>query len=125
MKEPSDHQVEGFIGNLLRIGVGVAAFIVAFGGVLFLSRHASEVPRYHSFQGEPAFLEHLGNVVTAALSLRSEAVVQLGIMALIAVPVIRVAVSIAAFLLKRDWLYAVVASIVLVVLLFALLGGKV
>ncbi|HTP59694.1 MAG TPA: DUF1634 domain-containing protein [Spirochaetia bacterium] len=124
-KRPSDHQVEGFIGGLLRVGVIVSACIVAVGGVLFLSRHAWDTPHYRPFQGEPAFLEHLGNVVTAAFSLRSEAVVQLGILVLIAVPVFRVAVSIVAFLLKRDWLYTVVTSVVLIVLLFALLGGKV
>jgi uncharacterized membrane protein len=121
----SDHRVEGFIGGLLRIGVIVAACIVAFGGVLFLSRHASDVPNYRSFQGEPEFLKHLGNVVTSAFTLRSEAVIQLGILVLIAVPIFRVAVSIIAFLLKRDWIYCVVTFLVLMVLLFALLGGRV
>jgi len=52
-------------------------------------------------------------------------VIQLGILVLIAVPIFRVAVSIVAFLLKRDWLYTVVTCVVLMVLLFALLGGKI
>jgi len=125
LNRPSDHQVEGFIGSLLRIGVIVAACIVAAGGALFLSRHALEMPRYRLFQGEPAFLEHLGNVVTTAFTLRSEAVIQLGILVLIAVPVFRVAVSVVAFVLKRDWLYTAVTSVVLAVLLFAFLGGRI
>ena len=124
-KRPSDHQVELAIGGLLRVGVIIAACIVAVGGALFLSRHASDTPHYRSFQGEPAFLEHLGDVVKTALTLRSEAVIQLGILVLIAVPIFRVAVSIVAFLLKRDWLYTVVTCVVLMVLLFALLGGKI
>ncbi len=117
--------MESIIGGLLRIGVIVAACIVAAGGVLFFSRNASVVPRYGSFQGEPAFLEHAGDVVRAAFSGRSEAIMQLGLLVLIAVPIFRVAVSIVAFLLKRDWLYSVVTAIVLGVLLFALLGGRV
>jgi uncharacterized membrane protein len=121
----SDHKMEAIIGGLLRIGVIIAACIVAAGGVVFLSHNASVVPRYGSFQGEPAFLEHVGNVVKAAVSLRSEAIMQLGLLVLIAVPIFRVAVSIVAFLLKRDWLYSVVTAIVLGVLLFALLGGGV
>jgi uncharacterized membrane protein len=121
----SDARMESIIGGLLRIGVIVAACIVAVGGVLYLSGNAAAVPRYGSFQGEPAFLEHAGNVVRAAFSGRSEAIMQLGLLVLIAVPIFRVAVSIVAFLLKRDWLYSVVTAIVLGVLLFALLGGRV
>ena len=121
----SDHSVENFIGSLLRIGVITAACIVALGGIFFLSRNAAVVVHYGSFRGEPTFLEHLGGVFTAALSLRSEAVIQLGLLVLIAVPIFRVVVSIVAFLLKRDWLYTIVTLIVLSVLLFALLGGRV
>jgi len=122
---PSDRRVEGLIGNLLRIGVTSAACIVALGGAIFLVRRAGAVPHYGSFQGEPAFLEHVGQVIRAARSLRSEAIIQLGLLVLIAVPIFRVGVSIVAFLLKRDWLYSVVTAIVLAVLLFALLGGMV
>ena len=122
---PSDHRMESIIGGLLRTGVIVAACIVALGGVFFLSRKAAVVPNYHFFQGEPAFLEHIGDIITASLSFRSEAVVQLGLLVLIAVPIFRVVVSIVVFLLKRDWLYTFVTMIVLSVLLFALLGGRV
>ncbi len=121
----SDHRMERLIGGLLRIGVIIAACIVAFGGAFYIARRAGAVPHYGSFQGEPEFLEHVGQVVKAAVSLRSEAIIQLGLLVLIAVPIFRVAVSIVAFLLKRDWLYSLVTLIVLAVLLFALLGGKV
>ena len=121
----SNHRVEHVIGNLLRIGVIVAASIVGVGGVLYLVRHVATVPRYALFQAEPAFLENVAGIVTAAASLRSEAIIQLGLLVLIAVPIVRVSVSIVAFLLKRDWLYSVVTLLVLAILLFALLGGKV
>ncbi|MGO9409205.1 MAG: DUF1634 domain-containing protein [Spirochaetia bacterium] len=121
----SDHRVENIIGNLLRIGVIVAASIVAAGGAFYLYRRAGVISNYGSFRGEPAFLEHIGSVLAAATSLRADAVIQLGLLVLIAVPIFRVAVSIIAFLLKRDWLYSVVTAIVLAVLLFALLGGMV
>jgi uncharacterized membrane protein len=121
----SDRRVENIIGNLLRVGVMVAACIVAVGGALYLYRRAGAAPLYHAFQGEPSYLEHLGELVKAAAALRSEAVIQMGLLALIAVPIFRVAVSIVAFLLKRDWLYSLVTALVLGVLLFALLGGKI
>jgi len=124
-KAENNHRMEHAIGNLLRIGVITAAGIVAAGGVFYLVRHAGSVPRYALFQAEPAFLENVAGILTAAASLRSEAVIQLGLLILIAVPILRVLVSIVAFLWKRDWMYSVVTLLVLVVLLFALLGGMV
>jgi uncharacterized membrane protein len=121
----SDHRVENIIGNLLRVGVTVAACIVAVGGAFYLYRRADVVPHYGLFHGEPSFLEHIGSVLAAAAALRSDAVIQLGLLVLIAVPISRVAISIFAFLLRRDWLYSLVTVIVLVVLLFALLGGMI
>jgi uncharacterized membrane protein len=57
------------------------------------------------------------------LSGRSAALIQLGLLVLIAVPIARVAVSILAFALQRDWLYVGVTVVVLIILLFSLLGG--
>jgi len=121
----SDRRMEHIIGSLLRLGVIVAACIVLAGGVFYLVERARVVPHYGSFRGEPAFLEHLTGTLRAAFSLKSEGVIQLGLLVLIAVPIFRVAVSIVAFLVKRDWLYSVVTLVVLGVLLFALLGGKI
>jgi uncharacterized membrane protein len=42
---------------------------------------------------------------------------------LIATPVARVAFSAAAFALERDWLYVGVATLVLMILLYSLLGS--
>ena len=125
MTDRDDHAIERLIGTLLRVGVIIAACVVATGGAFYLARRANAIPRYALFQGEPDFLERVAGIVRAAVSLRSEAIIQLGLLVLISVPIFRVAVSIVAFLVKRDWLYSVVTVLVLAVLLFALLGGKV
>ncbi len=119
----TDRQVERIIGGLLRVGVIVAASVAAAGGVWYLSRHAGDVSRFTVFHGEPASLRSVRGVVEGVIALRSDALIQLGLLALIAVPVVRVAVSIVAFALERDWLYCVVTLIVLGILLFSLLGG--
>lgn len=119
----TDRQVERIIGGLLRIGVIVAAAIAAAGGVWYLSRHARDVTRFGAFHGEPASLRSVSGVIAGVLSLHSDALIQLGLLVLIAVPVVRVAVSIVAFALERDWLYCVVTVLVLGILLFSLLGG--
>jgi uncharacterized membrane protein len=50
--------------------------------------------------------------------------IQLGLLLLIATPVARVAFSAAAFAMQRDRLYVVVALIVLAVLMYSLMGGR-
>jgi len=76
-----------------------------------------------SSQSEPADLRSLGAIVRSALALRSPAIIQLGLVLLIATPVARVAMSLVAFILQRDRVYVVVTSIVLALLIFSLTGG--
>ena len=121
----TDQQVELWIGTLLRVGVIVAACIVLAGGVWYLSVHGMEVPRYGTFRGEPLFLRHITALVAAVLSGQSAALIQLGLVTLIAVPIARVAFSIIAYALERDWLYCIVTALVLAILLFSLLGGRI
>ena len=78
-----------------------------------------------AFRGEPVFLTHIAALVAAVLSGHSAALIQLGLVVLIAVPIARVAISIVAYALERDWLYCLVTTLVLAVLLFSLLGGAI
>ncbi|MGA2480807.1 MAG: DUF1634 domain-containing protein [Spirochaetia bacterium] len=121
----TDKQVELFIGMFLRVGVIVAACVVLIGGILFLPHMGGQAPHYSEWNGEPLSLRSIGGVLSAAVALRGDAVIQLGILLLIAVPIARVAVSLVAFLLQRDWLYCVVTFLVLGILLFSLLGGRI
>lgn len=123
MKERvTDRKVERLISTLLRAGVIGAAVLGAVGGVAHLAYHAKDVPHYVAFHGEPSALRHVRDVVLGAFSLRTEAVIQAGLLLLIAVPIVRVAVSIVAFAIERDCLYVIVTALVLGILLFSLLG---
>lgn len=119
----TDRQIERGIGSLLRAGVIVAAVIALAGGIWYLSAHGREVPGYGTFRGEPAFLRQIPEMVHSVLSGQSAALIQLGLLTLIAVPIVRVAVSILAFALERDWLYVGVTALVFIILLVSLLGG--
>lgn len=117
----TDKQMGVLIGALLRVGVVAAAAVVAVGGALFLWANAHLTPHYSSFHGEPANLTTAASIVTAARSLDSRAIIQLGLLMLIAVPLARVALSAAAFFLQRDRLYFTITLAVLVLLLVSLL----
>ncbi|HET7110628.1 MAG TPA: DUF1634 domain-containing protein [Gemmatimonadales bacterium] len=119
----SDDRVEQVVGNLLRIGVLVAAAVAVAGGVAVLVQHGARVASYGTFTGETAEFTSIGGIVRGVLALDSRAVVQLGLVLLIATPVARVVFSLVAFLLQRDGLYVVITGIVLAVLVFSLVFG--
>ena len=120
----TDQYVDELIGNLLRVGVTLAAAVVLFGGTVYLFRHGLAAPHYHIFVGEPADLRSVSGIVRDALALRGRGLIQLGLLLLIATPVARVAFSVVVFVMQRDRLYVVVALIVLAVLMYSLLGGR-
>ncbi len=120
----TDQQVETIIGNLLRGGVIIAAVVVFGGGVSFLFQYGSAYPDYRIFRGEPTDLRTVHGILADALSFHSRGLIQLGLLLLIATPVARVAFSIFAFLRQGDRTYIVVTLLVLTILLYSLLRGR-
>lgn len=119
----TDDQVDQLLGNLLRIGVIVATIVAVIGGVLLLAQRGLAPASGHVFSGEPPELRSVGGILRGVAALHPEAIVQFGLVLLIATPVARVAMSLVAFILQRDRVYVVVTTIVLAVLIFSLTGG--
>jgi uncharacterized membrane protein len=118
-----DRRVENTMGNLLRVGVMLAAAVVLAGGILFLARHSQETTDRRIFRSEPAELREPVPIVDAALKLEARAVIQLGLLLLIATPVARVAFSVLTFALRRDFIYVAFTVFVLCVLLYSLFAA--
>jgi uncharacterized membrane protein len=119
----TDQQVEEVVGNLLRIGVITAALVVFVGGIMYLIRYGDEPTDLRVFRGEPADLRSPLGIITDVLEGRRRAVIQLGLLLLIATPVARVVFSVYAFLRERDFLYVCVTLTVLAILLYSLFSG--
>jgi uncharacterized membrane protein len=119
----TDRQIELIIAGLLQGGVLLAALVVFIGGVMYLVHYGAAYPDYRVFRGEPAKLRNLAGIIADASTFHSRGIIQLGLLILIATPVMRVAFSVMAFLQQRDHLYVLVTSIVLLLLLFSLAGG--
>lgn len=117
-----DRRMELVIGRLLQVGVTLASVVVLLGGVLYLRAHAGEPVSYKTFRGES--LGRAGTVLRGAVHGDPAALIQLGVLLLIATPVARVAVMAGAFLLERDRLYLAISLAVLAILLFGLLHGS-
>ena len=125
-REPThaaERKMANVIGTLLRVGVLLAAAIVASGAVVYLARNGSSAPQYAAFRGEPSDLCSVGGIVHDAAGLSGRGIIQLGLLLLIATPVARVAVACIAFVGERDWMYVGVSLLVLCLLLCSLIIG--
>lgn len=112
--------MERIIGRLLQVGVLAAAAVVVAGGLSLLAHHGAAPADYSVFRGEPETLRTLNGIVRGALALDSRAIVQLGLVLLIATPIARVAMTLVAFALQRDRLYVGLTAVVLLLLLYSL-----
>jgi uncharacterized membrane protein len=117
----TDARVENLLGNLLRLGVVLAAAVVLAGGTVFLARHGTEPPPYHVFRGEPTDLRSVGGIVGDVFNARGRGLIQFGLLLLIATPVARVVLSALIFAAERDKRYVVFTLVVLAVLIYSLL----
>ncbi len=122
MENWSDQKIEVVVGNLLRTGVLLSAFVVTVGAAIYLVRHGRSPMEFQVFRGEPADLRSIHGIIRAALAMRGRGIIQLGLLLLIATPVARVAFSIFGFAKERDHMYVVFTTIVLLILLYSMFG---
>lgn len=118
-----DAQMEAIMGRLLQFGVLLAATVVLAGGVIFLFAHSGELTNYRVFTAKPVQLRHPVPLLRGIAGGDASAIVELGILLLVATPICRVIFAVIAFAIERDRLYVAISVTVLAVLLFGMLRG--
>ena len=116
-----DHRIENMMGRLLQAGVLLASVVVLFGGILYLKAHEGITKNYSAFTSEPSFLRHPVDLCRLLMTGDPTAIVQFGVLLLIATPIARVVFAAIGFAVERDRLYVVISLLVLAVLIFGLL----
>jgi uncharacterized membrane protein len=119
-----DRRMEVIMGRLLQVGVTVASLVILAGAVLYLASHRASAADYSVFVSEPEALRDPGKLRGQIARGDSAALIQLGVLLLIATPVARVIFAVIAFLMERDWLYVAISLIVLTVLVFSLIHAS-
>jgi len=123
----SDHDdpartTELMVSFVLRSGVIVSAAVIVI-GLMLLAYHGMA-----GLQGGIAtafdFPHSFGAVFAGVAKLDPVSVISLGLLLMIITPVTRVAVSIVAFAMERDWRYVGITALVLLVLLVSFALGK-
>ncbi len=120
-RSAQDTRLDRQIGLLLRTGTLVSAAVILLGGGLFLVSQGHLVPEYHVFEGVPDHLDSLRGILSGAFHFQPIAIVQFGILLLIATPIARVLFAAIGFAVERDYLYVAISSIVFTILLYSLI----
>lgn len=121
-KDKIERSTKIIVSKLLRTGVLTAAAVTLFGGILFFIQHPNTLFSYATFSSEPARLRNVSIIIGEAYLLKSRAVIQFGILILIATPVLRVIFSLIGFTFEKDWIFVFITGLVVTILLFSLFG---
>lgn len=128
-RTPAPRSLETILGNLLRFGVAISLACLAAGVALMLARHPDYVRNPgalgHLTGPAAAFPFSLRDVAHGLMQLQGRAVMMAGLLLLILTPVLRVATSIVAFALERNWRFAAITTFVLLVLVVSFFLGRV
>lgn len=107
------------IGWILQGGVIISSAVICVGLVLALI-HSGQLASKQTL----VFPHTLADVWSGLLIGQPQSVIALGLLLLLATPVVRVVASIVAFALEHDRRYVVITTVVLLVLLLGFLLGK-
>jgi uncharacterized membrane protein len=118
-----DTRMELIMGRLLQAGVLLAAAVVLLGGAIYLFAHGGERSNYRVFVAKPLQLRHPAALLGGIAHGDAAAIVDLGILLLVATPICRVIFAVVGFAIERDRLYVAISLTVLAVLLFGMLRG--
>jgi len=120
----ADQDIEQFIGLQLRFGVVLASIIVFAGGILYLVQSGNmTLPHYQLFLGEKAGLTTANEIWHSVTAMNAKGIIQLGVVALIATPILRILFSLIGFIIEKDRLYSIITLVVLSVMMFSIFGG--
>src|SRR5579864_9331259 len=118
-----DQRIENIIAQLLRAGVLTAALALIGGAIPYLASNPRARADYSTYHGEPPEFRTVHGIVHSAFSGNLLAIMQLGLLLLIATPISRVVFSVFAFAREGDHMYVAFTLIVLAVLLYSLFGS--
>jgi uncharacterized membrane protein len=119
-----DARMEVIMGRLLQVGVLLSASVVLVGGVMYLAAHAATRASYRVFTANPIQLRHPAAMLRGIARGDASAIVELGILLLVATPICRVVFAVIAFAIQRDRLYVTISLTVLAVLLLGMVRGS-
>jgi len=125
-EDPHIHAMEVAVSWVLRVGVLLSVAIVLAGLALLFVHHSSYLRFTHGVRYETLtspstrFPHTFSGMVTSISKGQGRGVIVLGLVVLLATPVLRVAVGVVGFALERDLKMTLATAFVLLVLMFSI-----
>lgn len=126
----NQHDTDVIIGKLLRLGVVISCAITVIGGIIYLFQHQGPFTGYKAvlgdndiFEGAPLYLRELSTIIPQVFNFDGAAIIQIGVIALIATPILRVFFSLITYIIEKDKLYIVITLIVLAIIFVNMIFG--
>jgi uncharacterized membrane protein len=113
-KQEEQKSLDESLHKLLIIGLALSVALILTGLVLSLINH----------QSLPGGVLPFGSIFPSVVALEASGFISLGLLVLIATPIIRVILSFISFLVERDWRFAGITLVVLIAVLVSILLGK-
>jgi uncharacterized membrane protein len=112
--EPARGDLDAVVHRVLIVGLALSSALMLAGVGLELARGTAL----------PEAVAGLGQVLPRVLSLRPSGFLTLGLLVLIATPILRVVGSVVAFIYEHDWRFAGITTLVLLVMVVSIVLGK-
>lgn len=117
-------EFEDIIGWSLRIGVIISAILIIFGIALVVVNHGAGPYTFSQLVSPDSNIStktiSFNNFMNGVKDLNGVYIILLGLIVLIATPVLRVAIGIAQFAKQKDYLYTAITIVVFFNLMFAI-----
>lgn len=120
-------RIEQVLSAVLRYGVLVATFVILCGVAAFVAEgglRAILLAPPGIPAGADADPRSLGVVLDDLITRRPAAITDLGLLLLIAIPVLNVIAAAITFAVERDWMYVRIATVVLAILIVGFVLGS-
>jgi uncharacterized membrane protein len=112
------------VGNLLRYGVWISLSVAFIGGIVYLLYHGNDIENYSVFkENDQNIFEVIATIYNGLMQGRGESIIFFGIILLFLTPVFRVLLSLFSFLLEKDYLYVVITTIVIGIIIMSISFG--
>jgi uncharacterized membrane protein len=112
------------VGNLLRYGVWISLSVAFIGGIVYLLHHGNDIENYSVFkENDQNIFEVIAAIYNGLMQGRGESIIFFGIILLFLTPVFRVLLSLFSFLLEKDYLYVVITTIVIGIIIMSISFG--
>ncbi len=122
----ADHSFDAWISYVLRAGVLISAGIIAVGLTIFLIRgpQGDQPGSLHALLANGGHVDVVRPSIIPQRALTGHAfsLIRLGILVLILTPLARVLMTAVLFVLRQDWTFVFITTVVLAILVGGLLG---